>query len=232
MGMLRISNFSGNPYMSQAGKNVRLLALRRRTKAIALGGAAGLLIALPFAVTSLVRSLPSLAAVTLPMWTYIACFVLALFTLLQAQYWWKRANQADQGAAAEEDIAKVLASLENLGWQIEYGVRDRRVGDVDVFLLSPKGQAYTIDVKSHRGRVQFDGQQLYRQYGQVRKPFEKDFLKQAKHQAVVMKQRKKSKFVTPIVVFSSATIQGISNPVEGVYVIGKEKLLSCLQSLG
>jgi hypothetical protein len=218
--------------MSQPGKNVRLLALRRRTKAIALWGAAGLLIVLPFAVTFFVRSLPSLAAVTLPMWTYIACFVLALFTLLQAQYWWKRANHADQGAAAEEEIAQVLASLENLGWQIEYGVRDRRVGDVDVFLLSPKGQAYTIDVKSHRGRVQFDGKQLYRQYGQSRKLFEKDFLKQAKHQAVVMKQRKKSKFVTPIVVFSSATIQGISNPVEGVYIIGKEKLLSCLQSLG
>jgi hypothetical protein len=220
--------------MPHAGRNVRLLAFHRRTKAISLVGTSVALIALPFVATSFAKNflfLPS-TKFTLPIPVYLACFFFAVLVLVQAQYWWKRANHADQGALAEEEIAAMLDPLKNLGWQIDYGIRDRRVGDIDVFLLSPKKRAYTIDVKSHKGNVRWNGKQLLRQYGRSQFPFEKDFLKQAKRQAVVMKQNQNSKFVTPLVVFSSATVLDISNPVEGVYVIGREKLLSCLQSLG
>ncbi|MBW4420068.1 MAG: NERD domain-containing protein [Myxacorys californica WJT36-NPBG1] len=220
--------------MPHAGRNVRLLAFHRRTKAISLLGTSVALIALPFVATSFARNLLFLPSTkfTLPIHVYLACFLFAVLVLIQAQYWWKRANHADQGALAEEEIAAMLDPLKDLGWHIEYGISDRRVGDIDIFLFSPKKRAYTIDVKSHRGKVCWNGRKLYRQYGRSQIPFEKDFLKQAKRQAVVMKQNRDSKFVTPLVVFSGATVLDISNPVQGVYVIGREKLLSCLQSLG
>lgn len=218
--------------MPQAGYNVRVLARRRRFKAVLLFLLASFWAFVPFVLPHVVKTLLPMVPMVLPGWAYFACFVPASLSLLRAKHWWMRANHADQGAAGEEAIAAVLAPLKNQGWQVEYGIRDRSVGDVDVFLVSPQGRAYTIDVKSHRGEVRSDGQQLYRQYGRSQYPFEKDFLKQAKGQAIAMKRSKNLPFVTPIVAFSQARVEIAENPIAGVYVVTKPKLLSCLRSLG
>jgi hypothetical protein len=218
--------------MPRAGRNVRLMALYRRVKAIGLIGGAVVLVMIPFGARAFLQSLPSLATVAIPAWSYVACFAFAGLLVMQALYLWKRAKHADQGAKGEEDIAEILTPLQKQGWKIEYGISDRQVGDVDVFLLSPKGEAYTIDVKSHRGYVYSRGEQLYRKRGNSSEAFEKDFLRQAKRQAVAMKQQKRLSFVTPMIAFSAANVEVGENPIAGVYVLDKKKLLGCLRSLG
>ncbi len=209
---------------------MRVMARQRRTKAVLGFAIAALWVLLPWVLPWLLQFLfPTV--VSLPSWLYLGCLVPAGFSYFRAQKLWSKANRADQGAAGEEAIAAVLTPLQSEGWQIEYGVRDRSVGDVDVFLLSPQGRAYTIDVKSHRGEVRSDGKQLYRQYGRSQYPFEKDFLQQATRQAVAMKKLKGLTFVTAIVAFSQAKVQVRENPVAKVYVVGKQDLLKCLRSL-
>jgi hypothetical protein len=219
--------------MSRAGKSIRSLALYRRLKALMALGSAGILVALPLILASFVRQLSQITKtpILIPFWVNILCFSVAGLAILQALYWWKRANRADQGAKGEEDIAATLSPLEKLGWRIEYNIGDRRLGDIDIFLLSPKGKAYTIDVKSHKGQVRSAKGQLYRQYGKSRYPFEKDFLSVAKQQAIAMKDRKALKFVVPMVVFSNADVDVASNLVSGVYVLAGKSLLTWLQSL-
>jgi hypothetical protein len=217
--------------MPRAGQNVRSLAFRRRLKAFKnLSGAITLLIVplmLPIA-----RSLsPIFINITLPAWSYLICIALAILLILQANHLWKRAKHADQGALAEEQIADLLITLKQQGWHVEFGIQHRSVGDIDVFLLSPTGKAFSIDVKSHRGIVRASNQQLYRKRKDSEDPFEKDFLKQAKKQAVAIKELKGLRFVTPIVVFSNAKVDGISNPIAGVHVLEKATLLSYLRSL-
>jgi hypothetical protein len=72
---------------------------------------------------------------------------------------------------------------------------------------------------------------LYRQYGQQPpQPFEKDFLEQAKKQALVLKDRQKLKHVTPAIVFSKAGVS-VANPVNGVYVWKSSNVVAQLQKL-
>ncbi|MBD2097077.1 NERD domain-containing protein [Trichocoleus sp. FACHB-591] len=217
--------------MPRAGQNVRVMARQRRTKAVLAFSIASLWILLPWVLPWFLQFFFPTIVLLLPGWVYLSCLVPAGFSYFQAQRLWSKANRADQGAAGEEAIATVLAPLQSEGWQMEFGVRDRSVGDVDVFLLSPQGRAYTIDVKSHRGEVQSDGKQLYRQYGRSQYPFERDFLNQAKRQAVAMKKLKRLTFVTPVVAFSQARVEVEQNPIAGVYVVGKQDLVRCLRSL-
>lgn len=211
---------------------MRVMARQRRTKALSGFAIAVLWVLLPWVLPWLLQLVLPTVVLSLPTWIYFGCLVPASFSYLQAQRLWSKANRADQGAAGEEAIAAVLTPLQKEGWQIEYGVRDRSVGDVDVFLLSPQGRAYTIDVKSHRGEVRSDGKKLYRQYGRSQYPFEKDFLNQATRQAVAMKKLKGLTFVTAIVAFSQAKVGIKENPVAGVYVVGKYDLVKCLRTLG
>ena len=220
--------------MPRAGKAVRKLALRRRTQAIMQFSVAGSLIVVPAAIPFIVRSWfpDTLSEFSLPIWLYIVCCLLAAFVVTRGQHLWKRANQADQGARAEEEIETLLSPLKQQGWKIEYGIRDRQVGDVDVFLLSPRDRAYTIDVKSHKGYVYCQHDQLFRKLGKSGRPFEKDFLSQAKKQAVVMRRRKHLQFVTPMIVFANATVGIRKKSVAGVYVVEGTHLIACLRSLG
>jgi hypothetical protein len=218
--------------MPRAGQNVRVMALEHRIKALSLFGMAGLMVGFPFLLSVFLRRIfPKVSPVTLPNFTYLIFFLLAGLIAMQACYFWIRANNATQGALGEEKIATTLKPLQSQDWQVEYNVPIRGLGDVDVFLLSPQGNAYTIDVKSHKGEVNKDGKQLYRQYGRSRYSFEKDFLREAKRQAVSMKELKKLKFVTPIVAFSSANVLVGRDPVAGVYVLGVSELVPCLRSL-
>lgn len=219
--------------MSRAGNNIRKMALKRRFKAIQLLIATALLVCLPFAGNAFIQQLAIITktAVVMPVWIYPMCFSMAALTLWSGVYLWKRANHADQGAKGEEDIAALLKPLSQEGWQVEYGIRDRHLGDIDIFLLSPRKRAYTIDVKSHKGQVRSQDGKLYRQYGQTRYPFEKDFLSQAKQQAIAMKDQKRLGFVTPIVVFSAAKVEISANPIAHVYVFGKETILHQLRLL-
>lgn len=214
--------------MPRAGRYVRTLALQRRGQAFLWFTVSVLCAVLPLGVS---LAWPT-AAVVFVVSIYLLGWAGAIAALQRGHFFWRRANHADQGAQAEEQIASLLLPLEQEGWQIDYGVRDRTVGDIDVVLCSPRQHNYTIDVKSHRGQVILHQGQLCRQYGPNRYPFEKNFLAQAQRQAAAMKQRHHLNHVTPMIVFANAQVKLHRNPIHGVYVLERYDLLSQLRSLG
>ena len=227
----------------KGGQNIRELAFRRRLKAITSFVTAGSIIVLPLVLTKpfdrLLRQIlsgnPSQAQSTLnflPVF-YIFLVLMALGLIANGPYLWKGANHADQGAKGEEDIAQALSILESQGWQLEYGMRlGNGVGDLDVFCVSPNGKAFAIEVKSHRGEVITDGQELFRRMGNKKYPFEKNFIAQAMKQALKIKQHKNLDFVTPILAFSTARVSIQGDKFKNVYIVEKAKLVSLLKSLG
>lgn len=227
----------------RAGQNIRALATRRRIKAITSFISAGLVILLPPVLFRIfeqfVKQLSTLGSaqtqaptIQVPIYLYLCFVVIALGLIYNGMYLWKRANHADQGAQGEEDIAAELAPLVQAGWQIEYGMLLRGLGDADLVCISPQNRAYVIDVKSHRGEVTTDGQQLYRRIKNANSCFEKDFLSQAMKQALQVKKQMKLNFVTPIVAFSNAKVSVPGKKLRGVYVVEKQRLVSLLNSLG
>ena len=226
----------------KGGQNIRELAFRRRLKAITSFVTAGSIIVLPLVLTKpfdrLLRQIlsgnPSQAQSTLnflPVF-YIFLVLMALGLIANGTYLWKRANHADQGAKGEEDIAQALLPLESQGWQLEYGMRlGNGVGDLDVFCVSPNGKAFAIEVKSHRGEVITEGQELFRRMGNKKYPFEKNFIAQAMKQALKIKQHKNLDFVTPILAFSTARVSIQGDKFKNVYIVEKAKLVSLLKSL-
>ena len=227
----------------KGGQNIRELAFRRRLKAITSFVTAGSIIVLPLVLTKpfdrLLRQIlsgnPSQAQSTLnflPVF-YIFFVLMALGLIANGAFLWKGANHADQGAKGEEDIAQALSILESQGWQLEYGMRlGNGVGDLDVFCVSPNGKAFAIEVKSHRGEVITEGQELLRRMGNKKYPFEKNFIAQAMKQALKIKQHKNLDFVTPILAFSTARVSIQGDKFKNVYIVEKAKLVSLLKSLG
>jgi len=227
----------------QAGKNIRQLAIKRRTKAIICFASGGVALFFPLLLVKIIndflKQMPPLGSsqsqpsLNLPIIFYAPFIILALASIANGVFLWKRANHADQGAHSEEDTAEAITSLEREGWQIEYGARlGKSRADVDIICISPQGKAYVIDVKSHRGEVTTDGTQLYRRLGHQNSSFEKNFLNQVKKQAVQVKEQKGLGFVTPILAFSNAKVVVPSSRLQKVYVVEKSKLLQLLKSLG
>ncbi|WP_198806818.1 nuclease-related domain-containing protein [Leptolyngbya sp. BL0902] len=227
----------------RAGQNIRELALRRRFKAVASFIGAGLLITLPFLLVEIFNNFFNQIALgnpdqpqtslDMPLVFYLAFVVAALSLVVNGVFIWQQANRADQGAKGEEEIGRELSSLEHDGWSIEYGMRlGNKLGDADIVCISPRGKAYVIDFKSHKGEVIADGDQLRRRMGKEKYPFEKDFINQVMKQALQVRKQKDLKFVTPILAFSSARVSVPSNKLRNVYIVEKVKLVSFLRSLG
>jgi len=228
----------------KAGQNIRNLAVKRRIKALTSFISAGLVMLLPFflsrAFEDFLKQMSSLnpthapsQTLQVPIALYIFFIAMAMSLVAHGAYLWKRANHADQGAKGEEDMAQAITQLTQEGWQIEYGMRlGGRLGDADIICISPQNKAYVIDVKSHRGEVTTDGKHLYRRVGHSNYPFEKNFLNQAKQQALQVKKQKELNFVTPIVAFSDARVSIASGKLQKVYVVEKASLVSLLRSLG
>ena len=227
----------------KGGQNIRELALRRRVKAVGSFIAAGFIVVIPFLLAKtfdkffkqISSANPAQSQITLnflPIF-YIFFVLMALGLIANGAFLWKRANHADQGAKGEEDIAQALSILESQGWQLEYGMRlGNGVGDLDVFCVSPNGKAFAIEVKSHRGEVITDGQELFRRMGNKKYPFEKNFISQTMKQALKIKQQKDLHFVIPILAFSTARVSIQGDKFKNVYIVEKAKLVSLLKSLG
>jgi len=209
---------------NQAGRNIRELALNRRIKAISYFISAFFVFFGSFVVILNFKFPPIF---------YLLFIIIALWLIANGAFLWKRANHADQGAKGEEDIAQALSILESQGWQLEYGMRlGNGVGDLDVFCVSPNGKAFAIEVKSHRGEVITDGQELFRRMGNKKYPFEKNFISQTMKQALKIKQQKDLHFVIPILAFSTARVSIQGDKFKNVYIVEKAKLVSLLKSLG
>jgi hypothetical protein len=227
----------------RAGQNIRELELKRRMQAIYSFGSAVFVVCLPFILVRFFElffkpfnaSVPPQKQLSLsfPPLYYVFFLVLALSLVANGMYCWKRAGHAAQGAKGEEDVSRELSQLEYEGWKIEYGMRlGNGLGDADIVCISPQEKAYVIDVKSHKGEVIVDGEQLHRRMGKTNYPFEKDFIAQTMKQALQVGRQEGLKFVTPILAFSEAKISIPSNRLRKVYVVEQSRLASLLKSLG
>ncbi len=202
--------------MSSAGRNIRSLALRRRGRAWQNFG---------LAVVIAAGVIEANALLHLPIPYWLAAFALPLIFLGLAE--WQKANRADQGAAAEEHVGKILSRLPR-SWKVEYNVRNRSVGDIDAVVLAPDGRAWAIDTKSHAGEVLVDNQGLYRRLGKKTLRFDGDFLAKSKKQAKVAKDYLRVRWVEPVLCFTRATINFRNRKVEGVYVVTARELIDFL----
>ncbi|WP_017328229.1 nuclease-related domain-containing protein [Synechococcus sp. PCC 7336] len=225
-------------FRPHAGRNPHSLALARRIRAIQVFGAAGLTFIASFVLHYYFQNLNEAfrivgeTPVRVPVYVYAIFALLAISQLAYGVLLWRQGDRVIQGAKGEEGIAAELSQLKTEGWAIEYGLKILSVGDVDVVCRSPRGNAYAIEVKSHRGHVIKDGERLRRQYGQEIYDFENDFLAQTLRQAKAVQQLKQWPFVTPILAFSRASVRIGPGKLRGVYVLQKNRLADLLRDLG
>lgn len=100
------------------------------------------------------------------------------------------------------------------------------IGNVDEVIVGPTG-IWVIEVKSHAGKITFDGREL-RRNGEL---FKKDFLKQVWNQVnavrdILKRDLNKDFFIHPVICFSDrdAKLRLGLRPVKGVYIIGRKWL--------
>lgn len=136
-----------------------------------------------------------------------------------------------QGMRGERAVAKILERELPDEYSIYRGiVADYRRGDIDLTVLGPTG-LFTVEVKSHAGYVAFSGSELTRNG----KPFEKNFLRQAKSEALTLRDfvariLHREIFVKAVLAFSSehASVYVGSSPIEGVYVTRAQDLANLI----
>lgn len=211
----------------RAGKPLRDHAKQLRAKALYRYGGAGGLVLLPLLVYAVIPfQLPFLVVAVL------VGAAIAFPLVDRGRKLWRRSKNFDQGAYGEEKTQQVLQSLIGSGWRAEYNLKLPQVGDIDVWLRSPRGINYILDVKSHSTEVVLDGEMLKRRYRGRLRDFEKDFLAQVAREVTAIKKAKKLTKVTPVVVFSDAKVS-ISNKkkIRGAYVIELGDLVSRLREI-
>lgn len=97
-----------------------------------------------------------------------------------------------------------------------------RHGNIDHICIGPTG-IFTIETKSHKGVISYNGKRLLRNG----KDFDKDFLKQSKGAAFyisdyIFNKTNRKYFVAPILIFNNAKINdSIRGRIEGVWIGGR-----------
>jgi len=217
-------------YNEGAGKELRRQAKQFRTKALYKYGAATGLVLLPLLVYAV--------APFAPLFFFVAAALLigvltAPLLIPEGNRLWKKSQTYYQGACGEEKTEQVLKSLTQSGWIAEYNLRLPQGGEIDVWLQSPKGSNFILEVKSYPKEVRLEGDVIQRQsYDGKWIDFDKDFLEQIARQARAIKKAKKLTQVTPVVVFSDAkVILRNKKKIRSAYVMELGNLVSRLQEL-
>ncbi len=128
-----------------------------------------------------------------------------------------------KGIRSEGQTWYTLKRLPNT-YSVFQDIKIQNGGNIDFIVVGPSG-VFTIDAKSHNGKITLENKSLIRNG----KPLEKFFLKQAKYQAGISHQYLKdnisslpdSFFVKPVIVFTGrwANLSFGMIPQESVFVI-------------
>lgn len=140
----------------------------------------------------------------------------------------KRTKDAERGAVAEEAVGAFLGNLPEGNFVINDFNSGK--GNIDHILICPKG-IFTLETKSHPGKVSFDGEKLLRNG----KAFEKDFLKQAWAQCYLVREILAKWGITtplaePVILFTKGFIE-VRGKAKGIEIIGINYLLKFLERL-
>jgi hypothetical protein len=140
----------------------------------------------------------------------------------------KRSKDAERGAEAEEAVGAILDILPEGNFVIHDF--DSGKGNIDHILIGPKG-IFTLETKSHAGKVSSDGEKLLRNG----RPFEKDFLKQAWAQCYLVREILAKWGITtplpePVILFTKASIE-VRGKTKGIEIIGINYLPKFIERL-
>jgi len=168
-------------------------------------------------ITLLFFNIIPLAKFSFFLWIIVVIPLLLIFGLIK-----RRVNSFLLGQEGENDIDKELSNLRSDYICILNGL-DTDKGNIDKIVIGPTG-VWSLEVKSHKGHITFDGQSLVIN----NQPLEKNFLSQAYAEAMTLHELIKLKLnidisIQPVVVFSSkyAKVRLGLNKYKGVYVIQK-----------
>jgi len=166
-------------------------------------------------------------------WILLVPYLICIFALVKIFKFIFKIDFFFRGLDGEDLIAHELVKLPNSYCVFRNIHINQRKSDIDFIVIGPKG-ILTVEAKSHSGRITFDGQILLK-YG---RPFEKDFLLQARKEAGTLADYLRAYgfdgFVKPIIAFSShrARLNFGLRPVDSlVYVIQRAWLLKLIYSL-
>jgi hypothetical protein len=140
----------------------------------------------------------------------------------------RRAVHARRGAVAEEEAGTLLSALPSGYFVVHDFVTTRE--NIDHIVVSTKG-ILTIETKSHKGVVTFDGEKLRRD-GQI---FEKDIINQAWRQAfsirdLLTRHGTGAPKPQPVILFVNADVR-VREKVKGVEIISRWYLPTYLERL-
>ena len=134
------------------------------------------------------------------------------------------------GIEGEGEIVEELKKLPD-NYVVIRGLKVKEHLDVDCTVVGPNG-VFAIEVKSHKGKIEFDGQVLTRNG----RRFEKDFLRQVTAEAFGLRDKirnlaKIDLYVEAVLVFSNkyASVNLGQQMVRGCRVIGRDWLNNILE---
>ncbi len=163
----------------------------------------------------------------------IATFFIIIVTIkvldafILAQY--KGLGKATRGLDGEYYVLQTLKQLPDT-YSVFRGLNLTGKHDTDFVVVGPTG-VFTLEVKSHRGTIRFNGKILTRNFFK----FEKDVLWQALNETMelhsfIKQQTGKEVFINPILVFSNpkAYMHFGLEKMRGVYVINDKWIIELL----
>jgi len=209
------------------------LAAQQRLISILLVSGAGVLLAFPFVVDFILRDLSTLLkySIKLPAWSYGGFLMFALVAGVGAALLWLQADATEQQALAEENVGKALYSLRLEGWQIRSGVPNSQTGHDLVLLQSPYQVAFALYIYPEKGHVTLVGRHLVRRFAARQQSFKFDLLEVAQQRAINLQHYSGDRLMIPVLVFAEAIVEVPRNPLNGVYVLDLNNLVSCLRLL-
>lgn len=138
-------------------------------------------------------------------------------------------QKARSGALGEDQVGKILEALPP-EWSVSNSVPLPGLGDADFFLrTSSAAIGFVLEVKSHKGEVDFNGIQLLRDNRGKREPFEKDIIGQARRLASAL-QHQSGLRVIPVLVFTRAKVVCAETVIADVHLVELNSLVQFLQT--
>jgi Holliday junction resolvase-like predicted endonuclease len=74
--------------------------------------------------------------------------LMAVVLGLRARHWVSLARRSQVGAHSEDEVQRVLASLQAEGWRLRHSLRWQGQGDIDSVAIAPTGVAVAIETKT------------------------------------------------------------------------------------
>jgi hypothetical protein len=204
-----------------AGKNAHDMA-QQRYKKVAIYASLLFLIG-----SLLLTNLNNMAKLGLPVSIFIAIAVKCIADDIERKglYVEKRAKDADRGAHAEEVVAEKLTNLPD-GYHVFHDISFDGF-NIDHVVVGPGG-IFLVETKSHKGKIDAQGDTLLLNGAQP----PKNFLNQTWSQTYQLrdflkKQTSKEWTITPILCFTQAFVS-VRTPVMGITVVNNRYLTTYL----